>query len=424
MSAVVQFRANEQEKEQAADTVLLTAVMEACAEGLAIIEGGRVLHANRAFAQTFGYVEGPEVEGRAFADFVPESMFLFTPNAESPAPNASECAGVRRDGEEIRILAASAFFRTGQRELQVVNFCEMDERKQLEPQVLFQQKIVQQKIALQTIEAQKLELGKLESQRQRLETMGRVVGGVAHDFNNLLTGILLYCDLLIRGLDSESPLRAYVEEIRKAGGHSSGLIQQLLSASVPAEDSGAHSWEEVIRDMRNFLARMLGENIELVTELDPQASPVSMSGAAMRQIALNLLLNARDAMPEGGRITVRARNCVDCVDTPSELLDGYVEFTVADTGRGMDAATRAQAGEVFFTTKAAGQGNGLGLATVQRIVSEANGSLEVQSEPDQGARVCVRLPQVHLPQVCLAEVCLPQAHSDQDLQYPKTQIRA
>ena len=408
MSAVVQFRAKDQ-TDEAADTTLLTAVMEACAEGLAIVENGRVLHANRAFAQTFGYVEGPEVEGRAFADFIPESLFLFAPNAESPMPNASECTGVRRSGEEIRILAASAFFRTGQRELQVVNFCEMDESKQLDPQVLFLQKIEQQKI-----ESQQLELGKLESQRQSLETMGRVVGGVAHDFNNLLTGILLYCDLLIRGLDSESPLRAYVEEIRKAGGHSSGLIQQLLSAALPAEDTRAHSWNEVISGMQNFLARMLGENIELLTELDPQASPVRMSGAAMRQIALNLLLNARDAMPDGGRITVTARNCIDCVDTPSELLDGYVEFTVADTGCGMDAATRAHACEAFFTTKAAGQGNGLGLATVQRIVSEANGSLEVQSEPNQGARICVRLPQVRLP----------QAQPGQELQHPKTQIRA
>ena len=399
----MQFLAKDQ-TDESADTMLLTAVMEACAEGLAIVENGRVLHANRAFAQTFGYVEGPEVEGRAFADFIPESLFLFAPNAESPMPNASECTGVRRDGEEIGILAASAFFRTGQRELQVVNFCEMDESKQLDPQVLFLQKIEQQKI-----ESQQLELGKLESQRQSLETMGRVVGGVAHDFNNLLTGILLYCDLLIRGLDSESPLRAYVEEIRKAGGHSSGLIQQLLSAALPAEDTRAHSWNEVISGMQNFLARMLGENIELVTELDPQASPVRMSGAAMRQIALNLLLNARDAMPDGGRITVTARNCIDCVDTPSELLDGYVEFTVADTGCGMDAATRAHACEAFFTTKAAGQGNGLGLATVQRIVSEANGSLEVQSEPNQGARICVRLP---------------QAQPGQELQHPKTQIRA
>jgi two-component system, cell cycle sensor histidine kinase and response regulator CckA len=166
--------------------------------------------------------------------------------------------------------------------------------------------------------------------------------------------------------------------------------------------------------MRNFLARMLGENIELVTELDPRASSVSMSGAAMRQIALNLLLNARDAMPNGGRITVTARNCIDGIDTPSELLDGYVEFTVADTGCGMDAATRARACEAFFSTKTAGQGNGLGLATVQRIVSDANGSLEVQSEPNQGARICVRLPQARLP----------LTPPDQDLHYSKTQIRA
>ena len=136
---------------------------------------------------------------------------------------------------------------------------------------------------------------------------------------------------------------------------------------------------------------MLGENIELVAELDPQAAAVRMSDTAMRQIALNLLLNARDAMPNGGRITLTARNCVECVDTPSGLFDGYVEFTVTDSGCGMDAATRIRLFEPFFTTKAVGHGNGLGLATVQRIVSEANGSLEVQSEPNKGTRISVRL---------------------------------
>jgi signal transduction histidine kinase len=381
MGAVVQFRAKDQ-SEEAADTILLAAVMEACTEGLAIIESGRVLHANRAFAQTFGYLEGPEVEGRALADFIPESLFLFSPDPESAMqaaqPSACACSGVRRDGEERQVLAASALFRPGQRELRVVNLCEMNQRKQPGSQAP----------DLRTIEARKLELQKLELQKfesQRLETLGRVVGGVAHDFNNLLTGILLYCDLLIRGLEAKSPLRTYVEEIRKAGGHSSGLIQQLLSAAQSrAGETLAHSWSEVISGMQNFLVRMLGENIELVAELDPQAAAVRMSDTAMRQIALNLLLNARDAMPNGGRITLTARNCVECVDTPSGLFDGYVEFTVTDSGCGMDAATRIRLFEPFFTTKAVGHGNGLGLATVQRIVSEAKRKFGGTKRAEQG----------------------------------------
>jgi signal transduction histidine kinase len=397
MGAVVQFRAMDYEqKEDATDSILLAAVMESCVEGLAIVEGGVVLRANRAFAHTFGYFEGSDVAGKTLAGFIPESLFLFAVNPESAKETthsaASECAGVKRDSAEIRVMAGSAVFRAVQRELQVIN---LQEVKAVRPKV--------QPADLPTpdqpeIDADKMELQKLESQRffetQRLETMGRVVGSVAHDFNNLLTGILLYCDLLIRGLEPLSPLRAYVQEIRKAGGHSSGLIQQLLSVTQrQAKDSNAHSWNEVMSGMLNFLSRMLGENIELVTDLDSSAGSVAMTQTSMRQVALNLLLNARDAMPDGGRITLTARNCVDCMDSPSELLTGYVEFSVADNGCGMDAATCAHLFEPFFTTKAAGRGNGLGLATVERIVSEANGSLEVESEPNQGTRISVRLPQ-------------------------------
>ena len=143
--------------------------------------------------------------------------------------------------------------------------------------------------------------------------------------------------------------------------------------------------------MRVFLARALGENIELVTQFAPAAYAVNMSATSMGQIALNLLLNARDAMPDGGTITITARNCADSADTPLELLSGYVEFSVTDTGSGMDAATRDRMFEPFFTTK--GQGNGLGLSTIQRLVSEANGSLEVRSEPNRGTRIAVLLPQ-------------------------------
>lgn len=405
MGAVVQFRAKEQ-AEEAADTILLTAVMESCAEGLAIVESGRVLRANRAFAKIFGYVEGPEIEGRPLFDFVPESLFLFSPDPKSP-PQASECAGKRRDGEEVPIVVACAIFRSSQRELQVVNVCSMEQPKLEETPADSQQ------AESPAGDMRELERRKLES--QRLEAMGRVVGGVAHDFNNLLTGILLYCDLLIRGLEPDSPLRAYVEEIRKAGGHSSGLILQLLSAARPQkEEASANSWSDIISGMQILLTRMLGETIELVFDLDPHAAPVGLSETAMRQIVLNLLLNSRDAMPEGGQITLAARNCADCVDTPSELLDGYVELTVADTGCGMDAVTRARVFERFFTTKAAGQGNGVGLATVQRIVSEANGSLELQSEPKQGTRVFIRLPQAQLPQVDLSQVRPPEVAGEEE----------
>jgi two-component system, cell cycle sensor histidine kinase and response regulator CckA len=231
---------------------------------------------------------------------------------------------------------------------------------------------------------------------EKLEAMGRVVGGVAHDFNNLLTGILLYCDLLIAGLGSDHPLLGYAEEIRRAGGHSSGLIQQLLTvARPPLEDSALLSWNEVIADTRNLLSRLLGENIDLITDLAVTARVVRLDPARMRQILFNLLLNARDAMPQGGRITLttRHRPAGRSGSAPAGTARAdWVELTVADTGSGMDAETRSHLFEHFFTTKAPGRGTGLGLATVGRIVKEENGTIEVESELGAGTRVIVRLP--------------------------------
>jgi two-component system, cell cycle sensor histidine kinase and response regulator CckA len=244
-----------------------------------------------------------------------------------------------------------------------------------------------------TLDAKQL----LES--EKLEAMGRVVGGVAHDFNNLLTGILLYCDLLIAGLGSDHPLLAYAQEIRRAGGHSSELIQQLLAvARPPLEDSSLVSWNEVIADTRNLLSRLIGENIELVTDLELTAQVVRLDPARMRQILFNLLLNARDAMPQGGRITLTTRQRAAGRSGPAP--DGtasrdWVELTVADTGCGMDAETRSHLFEHFFTTKAPGRGSGLGLATVGRIVKDENGTIAVESDLGAGTRVRVCLPSAH-----------------------------
>jgi two-component system, cell cycle sensor histidine kinase and response regulator CckA len=237
---------------------------------------------------------------------------------------------------------------------------------------------------------------------QKLEAIGRMVGGVAHDFNNLLTGILLYCDLLIAGLDSGNPLRGYAEEIRRAGGHSAGLIQQLMSVARPqADDPRPLSWNEVIADTRNLLSRLLGENIELITDLPGDAGCVTMDPAPMRQILFNLLLNARDAMPRGGRITLTTRQAAGAANgssQPETSAAEYVELTVADTGCGIEEDARSHLFETFFTTKPPGQGNGLGLATVGRIVKAGNGTIQLESHPGTGTRVIVRLPRARQTQ--------------------------
>ena len=235
-------------------------------------------------------------------------------------------------------------------------------------------------------------------QAGHLEAMGRLAGGVAHDFNNLLTGILLYCDLLLSTIDGAHRGRKYAEEIRKAGMQASSLVKQLLAISRPSKfQPRPLSLNEVAEGMRNLLVRLTGESIELRYQLDPALGLIRIDPTHAQQILLNLVLNARDAMPHGGRITVETRNCK--VEALSESPLGATShaslpcalFVVEDTGQGMDAHTRAHIFEPFFTTKG-GKGTGLGMVTVYDIVTTNCGLIHVGSEPGHGTRVSVVLP--------------------------------
>jgi two-component system cell cycle sensor histidine kinase/response regulator CckA len=235
----------------------------------------------------------------------------------------------------------------------------------------------------------------------KMEAIGRLVGGVAHDFNNLLTGMVLCSELILAGLEENSRLRRFAEEIRNAGEQGAGLIQQLMAvARQRVVEPRLLCLNEVVSEVRILLTRLIGENIELVVELSEDLGLVKMDPAQVQQIILNLVLNARDAMPDGGRVTLGTRNC----DGPSpagpgsdkQFCDSWVALAVSDTGCGMDAETRSRLFEPFFTTKKPGQGNGLGLATVHRIVSHECGTIEVESEKGRGTRVVVHLPRVDL----------------------------
>ncbi|MGH9499086.1 MAG: sensor histidine kinase [Terriglobales bacterium] len=229
-----------------------------------------------------------------------------------------------------------------------------------------------------------------------MEAVGRLVSGVAHDFNNLLTGVVLCSDLLLAGLEKQSPLRRYAQEIRVAAGQGTELIQQLLAvARQGAVAESLLSFNDAIAGLRNLLARLIGEDIEMIMHLADDVGMVKMDPAHAQQIILNLLLNARDAMPDGGRITLATRNSARAESSakPSEsAAPAYMEFEVSDNGCGMDAATRARAFQPFFTTKKPGSGSGLGLATVASIVQQGGGTVAVESEPGRGTRVVVRLP--------------------------------
>ena len=260
-------------------------------------------------------------------------------------------------------------------------------------------------------------------QAHGLEAVGRLAGGVAHDFNNLLTGVLLYCDLLMSGFDTDARARKYVEEIRNAGIQATGLVRQLLAVARP-NDSGVRvlSLNEIVDGMRGLLLRLIGENIKLEFRLDPGLGLIAMEHTQAQQILLNLVLNARDAMPAGGQINVETDNCRVQVLRERALADagppesgppesGPPEsesensattslpcalFTVEDNGSGMDAATRVRAFEAFFTTKG-GEGTGLGLATVHDIVTSNGGLIYIDSLPKRGTRVSVLLPLVVPP---------------------------
>jgi two-component system cell cycle sensor histidine kinase/response regulator CckA len=237
-------------------------------------------------------------------------------------------------------------------------------------------------------------------QAERLEAVGRLAGGVAHDFNNLLTGVLLYCDLLLANLEPCHRVRKYAEEIRKAGMQATDLVRQLLKVARPTScEPRLFSFNDVAEGMRNLLVRLIGENIELTFNLHPGLGLIRMDPTQAQQILLNLVLNARDAMPGGGRITLETSNCTMQVLEEARLEGSSPAsipcalFVVEDNGSGMDAATHARLFEAFFTTKGS-KGTGLGLATVYDIVTSNGGLIHVDSALARGTRVSVLLPLV------------------------------
>ncbi len=233
-------------------------------------------------------------------------------------------------------------------------------------------------------------------QGQRWEAVGRLAGGVVHDFNNLLTGVMLYCDLLLSSFDTRDRRRRYADEIRAAITQASGLVQQLLVFARPqASQARSLCLNEIATSIRNLLVRLIGENIELELRLDPDLALVRIDHAQAQQILLNLVLNARDAMPEGGRITVETSNCKfqPVAGAPMGApVFPCVLLVVGDNGRGMDAKTRQRLFEPFFTTKSSGKGTGLGLTTVHSIVTTNRGLIHLESEAGRGTRAMILLP--------------------------------
>ena len=237
-------------------------------------------------------------------------------------------------------------------------------------------------------------------QAQKLEVVGRLAGGIAHDFNNLLTAIGGYSDLSLRGLGPDDPLRSNLEEIKGASDRAASLTRQLLAFSrKQVMQPKVFDLNSVVANTERLLRQMIGEDIELKTILQPDLGNVKADPGQMEQVIMNLVVNARDAMPSVGKLTIETANTeLDEIYAQKHfaIMPGaYVTLAVSDNGIGMDEATQQHIFEPFFTTKEPGKGTGLGLSTVYGIVEQSGGKINVYSEVGKGTMFKIYLPRVH-----------------------------
>jgi signal transduction histidine kinase len=274
---------------------------------------------------------------------------------------------------------------------------EIEERRAAEDEVRRINEELEERVAKRTAERRSLEDQLIQS--QKMEAVGMLAGGVAHDFNNLVTVIVGYNDMLREQSRNDPQALEFAEEIQRAAERAGALTNQLLAFSrrqiaVPR----AVDLNDVVREMDKFLRRLIGEDIVLEARLAAALPRVKIDPAHMDQVIMNLAINSRDAMPSGGKLTIETAQIeltAQHAGPAMELPPGrYVTLAVADTGVGMDAATRARVFEPFFTTKDKGKGTGLGLSIVYGIVKQNGGEIVAHSEPGAGATFKIYLPAI------------------------------
>jgi len=258
-------------------------------------------------------------------------------------------------------------------------------------------------------------------QAQKLEAVGQLAGGVAHDFNNLLGVILGSSELLLADLSVDDPRRQYVEDISAASKQGAGLTQRLLTFSRKQVLSPrVCDLNSIVKETGHMLPRLIGEDIKIAIILSVEQAPVWADPTQVQQVLMNLAANARDAMPEGGKLTIEVANCEmkEGGGEPSDVAPGhYVTLTVSDTGVGMSPQIQSHAFDPFFTTKDVGKGTGLGLSAVYGIVKESGGSILVDSKPGGGTTFKIHLPRAKEE---IIELAVTSKVSDEPLQGSET----
>ena len=345
-------------------------------------DAGRITFWNKSAEATFGYAEH-EIVGQPITKLVAEDdRAAYTAALPKPALNdltfgsIVELKAVRQDGGTFpgEFSLAANHGAAGMAFTAVVR--DVTERKQA--QATLQQRDEQLR------------------QAQKMEAIGRLAGGVAHDFNNLLMAIHGYAEMLVSSLEGD-PRREDADEIVKAADRAAGLTRQLLAFSRrQVIKQQAIELDKLVENMRNMLQRLIGADVRIDTDVWPDLMPVLADSTQVEQILVNLVVNARDAMPSGGLISIELRNIeldkVGVAAHPGLQPGDYVEMAVSDSGSGMDSETASHIFEPFFTTKERGKGTGLGLSTVYGIVQQSGGAIEVQSRVGHGTTFYIYLP--------------------------------
>jgi len=362
-------------------------LVETSPDGISLTDlDGTILFCNRQNAELLGLESTAEAQGRNTFDFiVPEDQQGARENwkkaLEVGSIKNAEHIFLRGDGEIFagELNASLVSDADGMPKSFIVMLRDITDRKRLEQQV---------------------------RQATKMDAIGRLAGGVAHDFNNQLTAILGYTELILRKIEPDDPLRKTVEEIRKAGERSAALTHQLLAFSRrQILEPAVLDLNVVIADMHLMLQRLIGEDIALITIPDDNLGLMKADLSQMEQIIMNLVVNARESMPDGGKLTVETTNSTldaqYCEQHTGAKPGEYVTLVISDTGAGMSEEVQSHLFEPFFTTK--DKGTGLGLATVYGIIKQHGGSIWCYSEEGQGTTFKVHLPRVDEPEAAVAQ---------------------